>query len=88
MLSLHDAHHLLALAVKRCRCDNRAVVRSSLLPVGRDVERLGYHVFKALRHRRGVALALKVLSSFVHGSQLRDAALRYENRDHRGTYST
>lgn len=41
-------------------------------------ERLGYHVFEALCHPRGVGLALRVLGSFLHGSQLRDAALRYE----------
>eukprot|EP00903_Cladosiphon_okamuranus_P019641 g18059.t1 len=49
-------------------------------PLGQEwvevFERLGYHVFDALCHPRGVALALRVLGSFLHGSQLRDAALR------------
>eukprot|EP00752_Nemacystus_decipiens_P006554 g5901.t1 len=39
-------------------------------------ERLAYHVFEALCHPVGVVLALRVLGSFLHGSQLRDATLR------------
>ena len=41
-------------------------------------ERLSYYVFEAMCHPKGVVLALGVLRSFLHGSQLQDAALRCE----------
>lgn len=41
---------------------------------------LSGHIFEALLNPGGVLLALGLLRSFLHGSQLRDAALRYRNR--------
>lgn len=40
-------------------------------------EGLGHHVFSALCYSDSVGSGLEVLTSFVQGSQLRDAALRY-----------
>ncbi|CAM9879604.1 unnamed protein product [Scytosiphon promiscuus] len=49
-------------------------------PLGQEwvevFERLGYHVFEALCHPEGVSLALRILTSFLHGSQLGDATIR------------
>ena len=40
-------------------------------------EGLGHHVFGALCYPESAGFGLEVLTSFVQGSQLRDAALRY-----------
>ena len=52
----------------------RMYVRSQWVEI---FEGLGHQVFGALCYPESVDSALEVLTSFVRGSQLRDAALRY-----------
>ncbi|CBJ30288.1 conserved unknown protein [Ectocarpus siliculosus] len=62
------------------QCNREGDAGLDQAPLGQEwvevFERLGHRVFEALFDPEGVALALRVLRSFLHGSQLRDAALR------------